>query len=181
MKRHRLILLSGILVALIFFFLGVKNWMGSQEQTVPPPVVRSTPPVQVSPPAPTTQPKPTEQQKEEKPETKVAQTTPKGEQKPKQEGVEEGKKPKPKVEQKTKGKVEKEKREAEHNYVVQIGAFKSEERAKGVLKLAKDKGFTAFLIEENGFYKVRVRVKAQDIASALGKVRGEFKSAFLVK
>jgi DedD protein len=39
-KRERLIILLGILIALIFFYFGLNEWLKSKEEQVsPPPVV----------------------------------------------------------------------------------------------------------------------------------------------
>jgi len=79
LQKHRLILLLGVLVALIFFYLGVNTWMESQERkTAPPPVVRAKPPVQIKPEAKqvkpqTPQPPQTQKAPVRKPEKKVAE------------------------------------------------------------------------------------------------------------
>ncbi len=210
MKKHRLVLLLGILVALIFFYLGLNTWMASQEQqSAPPPVVRSKPPVQIKPPAQPVKPQPpapaAPKVEEETPKPKVVKLTPtepkkeekKVEEKPKPQVKKAEEKPKPKVQKPKEVKKEIVKREEEpkpkkvsvkkekpkslREYVVQIGAFKSKDNADKSLKLARSKGFDAFIIEEEGLYKVRVRVKAKSLLSALREVRGEFKNAFIVR
>ena len=201
MQRHRLALLLGILVALVFFYLGINTWMESQQiKTAPPPVVRAKPPVQVKPPA---QPvKPVEPPKVEEKVTVATNSPPleekpnhpkeptnkdanpkdrvKNLEKPRDQAAEKPKEKKPKV------KVQKPKKEAKpekplKDYVVQIGAFKSKENAQKRLKEAKEDGFDAFLIEEEGLYKVRIRIKAENFRVAISKVRKTFKNAFVVR
>ena len=183
MKKHRLVLLLGILVALIFFYLGLNTWMASQEQrSTPPPVVRIKPPVQIKPPAQPVKPAPPEPKTEEEaPKPKVVKLTPTKTKKEEKKAAEE---PKPEAgkPKKVAKKEKKSKRvKALREYVVQIGAFKFRENARKRFKMAKDKGFEAFIIEEEGLYKVRVRVKARSLLSALREVRGEFKGAFIVR
>jgi DedD protein len=214
LQKHRLVLLLGILIALIFFYFGVNTWMESQQKQVsPPPVVRSKPPVQIKPktqPVKPAQPKPAPKPKEqvkkppEKPQPKaVAQkktaqpkTQEPRKEKPKMAQTET--KPAPKKTLKEKQEPKKEvtpqpkqvakKSEAKKQpapaklkeYVVQIGAFKVKENAQRRLKVAKQSGYEAFIIEEDGLYKVRVRVKSENLISALKKVRSSFRNAFVV-
>ncbi|RLJ69846.1 DedD protein [Hydrogenivirga caldilitoris] len=213
LQKHRLVLLLGILVALVFFYFGVNTWMESQEKRVaPPPVVRSKPPVEIKPeskPIKPVEPKPIEKPIEKVakpiPEVKPPQPKPQPQtpppqavaQKPKEETKPPQQKPEPKkvvkeqpkteekkVEQKVaKAAPEKEKKAPAQlrDYVVQIGAFKIKENADKSLNLAKEKGLEAFIIEEDGLYKVRIRVKAENPISALRKVRTSFKNAFVVQ
>ncbi|EDP75004.1 SPOR domain-containing protein [Hydrogenivirga sp. 128-5-R1-1] len=221
-QKHRLVLLLGILVALVFFYFGVNTWMESQQKRVaPPPVVRSKPPVEikrqtkpikpiqpkpaqqqvqkVAKPAPKPQPakpqpKPTAQKPAPKPQKPVAKAQPKPAKpqpekkpakvvkeqpkpQPKREAVE---KPPQKVAKASKPKAESKKVAKLRDYVVQIGAFKVKANAEKRLKLAKQKGYEAFIIEEDGLHKVRVRVKAESLISALKKVRTSFQNAFVV-
>ena len=220
-QKHRLVLLLGILVALIFFYLGVNTWMENQGGSeIPPPVVRTKPPVQIKPPSPpvkpeTPKPQPTPVAKapktveEAKPVREVEETAPKPEikkievkkpsqkkkvEKPKAQKREE--KTQVKEEKQTKQPAKKVKKREEkpkkvakktsekrslEEYVVQIGAFKKKENADKVLKVAKVKGYDTFIIEEEGLYKVRVRVKAPSLISALRSVRKDFKNSFVVR
>ncbi len=52
--KHRIALLIGLLVALVFFYLGVNRWIESQQSmtATPPPIVRSKEPVQIKPESP---------------------------------------------------------------------------------------------------------------------------------
>lgn len=231
MRKHRLVLLLGVLVALVFFYLGLNTWMTAQEQqSTPPPVVRVKPPVQIKPSSEPVKPEmPQPGTEEETPRPKVVKLTPpepKEEVKPeetkpeasepKEEVKEEAPPPQPQETAQTQEKAEEvakeqkeqapaprpqetseeqikaqptkeegekpeEKTKELRDYVVQIGAFKLKENARKRLELAKSKGFDAFMIEEDGLYKVRVRVKAGSILSALREVRGEFREAFLVR
>ncbi len=189
-QKHRLVLLLGILVALVFFYLGLNTWMSSQGQTQPPPpVVRATPPVQIEPPAKPVkpevskpappEPEPATQQEAPKPQV-IEVNKPPAE--PKKTEAKEEKKPKVERKVKAQKKEVKPKREGKlKEYVVQIGAFKSKEKATEQLESAKRKGFEAFVIEEGLYYKVRVKVKAESILSALREVRSEFRNAFAVR
>ena len=192
LQKHRLILLLGVLVALIFFYLGVNTWMETQERrTAPPPVVRTKPPVQIKPEAKQVKPqtpKPPQAQKTppRKPEKKVVQK--KQPQKPARTA--EAKKPQPQKQvpvkkappQKKQPQPQKKPAPAPmKEFVAQIGAFKLKSNAEKSLALAKKKGFTAFIVEENGLYKVRVRFKAKNLRSALRTVRRDFSGAFIVR
>ncbi|WP_457601449.1 SPOR domain-containing protein [Hydrogenivirga sp.] len=221
LQKHRLVLLLGILVALVFFYFGVNTWMESQQkQVAPPPVVRSKPPVQikreakpikpikprpVQKPAPQVaqkpvakprpakpQPKPVAQKPAPKPQKPVAKPQPKPAPQKQAKATKEQPKPQPKKEvspkpvKTAKATPPKQKTEKKDtgaklkDYVVQIGAFKVKANAEKRLKLAKQKGYEAFIIEEDGLHKVRVRVKANSLLSALKKVRSSFQNAFVV-
>jgi DedD protein len=174
MQRHRLALLLGVLVALVFFYLGINTWMESQRmKAAPPPVVRAKPPVQTTP---QTEPlKPVEPVVLRNPEP-VSQNSPgeeRAEGNPEEEEIKEPKEEPKEEKPKRKGDLK--------DFVFQIGAFKKKENAQKRLQRAKESGFDAFLIEEEGLYKVRVRVKAEDLKGAISKVRKSFKSAFVVR
>jgi len=196
LQKHRLILLLGILVALLFFYLGVNTWMETQQRrTAPPPVVRAKPPVQTKPEAKQVKPQTpktpqTQRQQPQKPPVKKAEQP----KKQKEVRVAEKKTPKPtraQTVQKTptaKQPPTKKPLQARagkktplKEFVAQIGAFKVKSNAERNLRVAKQKGFTAFIVEEDGLYKVRVRFKAQDLRTALRKVRKTFEGAFIVR
>ncbi len=257
-QKHRLVLLLGVAVALVFFYLGVNTWIESQQkQIAPPPVVRANPPVEIKKGAPVVKPEeptPTETQ-EEKPRPIIEKIQPVKRPQPKEEKKEETKevktakeekaqkpitqsqkkekptppvkreepkktevakvvekKPptptkreetkatqsvKPKAEQPKKpvtkpapqskeekvvvAKIPKEKPKKLKEFVLQVGAFKNRKNALRTLNSAKKAGYEAFLIEEEGLYKVRVREKADSFMSALKRVRSNFKSAFIVR
>jgi DedD protein len=72
MRKERLLILLGILIALIFFYVGLNKWLESKPESAPPPVVvRPTPkqPVQ-----PTTPPK--EEKAKEEPKAEEKKQTP---------------------------------------------------------------------------------------------------------
>ena len=54
MKRERLVILLGLLVALVFFYFGLNEWLKSKEEQVKPPpvVVKPAPSQRETPPAP---------------------------------------------------------------------------------------------------------------------------------
>ncbi len=201
-QKHRLILLLGILVALIFFYFGVNTWMESQGQrATPPPIVRTKPPVQIKS---ASQPVKPEKPKVSQPKTQVAKAPEKtGKRKPAGEEKEQRKekkvkvvqheeKPKPavkkkeikeepkKVKKKAVAKKEKAKRVL-RDYVIQIGAFKIKKNADKMVSFAKKGGYEAFIIEEEKLYKVRLRVKAENMRTALKNVKRKFKDAFVVR
>ncbi len=258
-QKHRLVLLLGIAVALVFFYLGVNTWIESQQkQIAPPPVVRANPPVEIKKGVPVVkpeEPKPTETQ-EEKPRPVIEKIQPVKRPQPKEEKKEEPKevktakeyksqkpitetkkaekpakpqpvrkekpqkrelakaeekpapkpvtpvkkkevvketKPAPPKQETTKpvakpekekvvvAKIPKEKPKKLKEFVLQVGAFKNRKNALRTLNSAKKAGYEAFLIEEDGLYKVRVREKADSFMTALKRVRGTFKSAFIVR
>ena len=173
--RHRLVLLLGILVALTFFYLGVNTWMSAQEKrATPPPIVSSKPAVAPPPkPTPNLNPKPADETPKPrviKPSHPLSETPTERVEKPKEEIKEKANKsPQEQTQKKLK------------EYIVQIGAFKLKKNADARLKLAKEKGFEVFMIEEDGLYKVRVRVEAKSSLSALRETRNRLGSAFIVK
>ncbi|MDQ7083387.1 MAG: SPOR domain-containing protein [Aquificota bacterium] len=180
MQRHRLALLLGILVALVFFYLGLNTWMESQQMKVsPPPVVRAKPPVQTIQRVETV--KPEEPKPEEKrvapPESLEAKAGNPHPDKP--EADSEPGKGNP--ERKEEAKAEPAESKALKDFVVQIGAFKDRKNAESRLKKAKERGYDAFIIEEEGLYKVRVRVKASSVSGAVSEVKRNFKGAFVVR
>ncbi|MCX8164575.1 MAG: SPOR domain-containing protein [Aquificaceae bacterium] len=207
MKREKLIILLGILMALVFFYLGLNEWLKTKEERIQPPPVTVKP---TSPKQPTTteevqkkEPeKTTNIQGEEKPqqrqETPIVQKVPTQEAK---EEVREQKKEeqhkKTKVEQKDliAQKVKQEKEESKPKnreataklpekkelkvYTVQIGAFKDKERARGLVERANSMGYEAKVVEEDNFYKVRLTVRTNNINQELGKLRKTFGGAIL--
>ncbi|MFN3870929.1 MAG: SPOR domain-containing protein, partial [Aquificaceae bacterium] len=72
MKKEKLVVLLGMLMALIFFFLGLNQWLKTKEEVQPPPLVVSPPLAKTpeEPPkveAPTQEVKREEHKQEEKP------------------------------------------------------------------------------------------------------------------
>ena len=196
--KHRLIFLGALVVGLILFYLGLNTWMKQEEQKTPPaPVVIIK------------QPEAEEQQREEQkgpevgekslaqesqqtakqPTTQVAQQppkeeelqqkaeTPKAPQVEKQEEKAVAKKETKKVTEAPKKKT----REELKTFVFQVGAFRNKENAQKVIRIAEKEGLSAKIIEEEGFYKVRVYAKAPSYEVAYKKVKSHFKDAFAVR
>ncbi len=205
MKKHRLVLLLGILVALVFFYFGLNTWMESQQQKIsPPPVAQFRPPVEVRKPSEPVKPKvpepaPTPTPVGEKPQEiaklpKPQEETPKQERgRPEDKGDKlQHKEPTQKV---TREKTKEEKKVAKRSspvkkpalnralksFTLQIGAFKSKDNARRLVARAKHIGYRAFIVEEGGLYKVRIKVKASSLIGALKKARKDFRGAFAVK
>ncbi len=197
MNKERFIILSGILVALVFFYIGLNEWLKSKEEKVQPPPLVVKPAVK---PAPTPQ-----QAKEEKPQENIAKPEApktKEEAQPKKDLIAqkikeekqkvEVKEEKPQVKETPKQEVKKEeatkkaetkkeavKARAVKTYTVQVGAFKNREGAEKTLKKATSMGYKANIVEEDGFYKVRLSVKTDNIKGELQKLRSAFGSAIL--
>ncbi len=186
MKRERLIILLGVLVALVFFYLGLNEWLKTKEEQVQPPplVVKPSPQKKVEPqaqqpPASTNLERKSEQKKEEdkvqeKQEIKEAPKT------KEQDVIAQKIKEEKKIETLQKAKeVEKVTKAPLKTYTVQIGAFKSRESAEKVAERARKMGYKVTIVEEDNFYKVRVLVKTNDINSELRKLRGTFGGAIV--
>jgi cell division protein FtsN len=206
MRKERLLILSGILIALIFFYLGLNKWLESKPESAPPPVVvRPTSPQPTSPPQEekakeepkVEEKKETQKQKEDliakkiqeekkkEEETKGVQktleskklTAQKQETRKESEKVEEEKIQKSTVAEQEK-QAEKPKGEVKE-YVIQIGAFSSKENADRALKKAKSMGYKGEIVSEDKFYKVRVRVKTDDPKKVLAELRSAFGGAII--
>jgi cell division protein FtsN len=206
MRKERLLILSGILIALIFFYLGLNKWLESKPESAPPPVVvRPTSPQPTSPPQEekakeepkAEEKKETQKQKEDliakkiqeekkkEEETKGVQktleskklTAQKQETRKESEKVEEEKIQKSTVAEQEK-QAEKPKGEVKE-YVIQIGAFSSKENADRALKKAKGMGYKGEIVSEDKFYKVRVRVKTDDPKKVLAELRSAFGGAII--
>jgi len=196
MKKERLLILLGILVALIFFYVGLNKWLESKPESAPPPVVVRPTPKQ--PAQPTTPPKEEKAKEEPKVEEKK-QAPPPEPQKPKEDliakKIQEEKKKEEKTKevqktqegknltaqrQETRKEVAKQEKQAEKpkgevkEYVIQIGAFSSKENADRALGKAKSMGYKGEIVSEDKFYKVRVRVKTDDPKKVLAKLRSAF-------
>jgi type IV secretory pathway VirB10-like protein len=193
MKKERLLILLGILVALIFFYVGLNKWLESKPESAPPPVVvRPTPPQPIPPPQ-------EEKAKEEPKAEEKKQTPPPEPQKPKEDLIakkiqEEKTKEVQKTQegtnltaqkQETRKEVAKQEKQAEKpkgevkEYVIQIGAFSSKENAEKALEKAKSMGYKGEIVSEDKFYKVRVRVKTDDPNKVLAKLRSSFGGAII--
>jgi cell division protein FtsN len=206
MRKERLLILSGILIALIFFYLGLNKWLESKPESAPPPVVvRPTSPQPTSPPQEekakeepkAEEKKETQKQKEDLIAKKIQEEKKKEEEaKGVQKTLESKKLTAQKQEtQKESEKVEEEKiqkstvaeqeKQAEKpkgevkEYVIQIGAFSSKENADKALKKAKGMGYKGEIVSEDKFYKVRVRVKTDDPKKVLAELRSAFGGAII--
>ena len=206
MRKERLLILSGILIALIFFYLGLNKWLESKPESAPPPaVVRPTSPQPTSPPQEekakeepkAEEKKETQKQKEDliakkiqeekkkEEETKGVQktleskklTAQKQETRKESEKVEEEKIQKSTVAEQEK-QAEKPKGEVKE-YVIQIGAFSSKENADRALEKAKSMGYKGEIVSEDKFYKVRVRIKTDDPKKVLAKLKSAFGGAII--
>jgi len=196
MRKERLFILLGTLIALIFFYVGLNKWLESKPESAPPPVVvRPTPPQPAQPISP-----PQEEKAKEEPKAEEREQTPPPEpKKPKEDLIaqkiqeektkEVQKTPESKnltaQRQETRKEVAKQEKQAEkpkrevREYVIQIGAFSSKENADRALGKAKSMGYRGEIVNEDNFYKVRVRVKTDDPKKVLAKLKATFGSAII--
>ncbi len=194
MKRERLIILLGVFVALVFFYLGLNEWLKTKGDNVQPPllVVKPTPqreeaPQPQQPPASAElEPKAEVKKQEEKQEIKETPKT--KEQDVIAQKIREEKRiePSQKAKEKRANEKPREVRESREvakatlkTYTVQIGAFVNEEGAKKTAERARKMGYRVNIVEEDNFYKVRILVKTDDIDSELRKLRGIFGGAII--
>jgi len=208
MGKERLLILLGTLIALIFFYIGLNKWLESKPESVQPPpvVVKPTPPQPAQPISPhqeekaeeepkveekkqTPPPEPQKQkegliaQKMQKEKIKEVQKSQKGknltaQKRGTQKKSEKVKKVQKKMVAKQGKRLEKPKREVKE-YVIQIGAFSLKENADRALKKAKSMGYRAEIVNEDNFYKVRVRVKTDDPKKVLAKLKATFGGAVI--
>jgi len=196
MRKERLLILLGTLIALIFFYVGLNKWLESKPESAPPPVVvRPAPPQPAQPISP-----PQEEKAKEEPKAEEKKQTPPPEpQKPKEDLIaqkiqEEKAKEVQKTQegknltvqkQKARKEVAKQEKQVEKpkgevkEYVIQIGAFSSKENAEKALEKAKSMGYRAEIVSEDEFYKVRVRVKTDDPNKVLAELSSSFGSAII--
>ncbi|WP_448584470.1 SPOR domain-containing protein [Thermocrinis sp.] len=182
MKKERLVILLGTLVALISFYLGLNQWLKQKTPTEPPPVVvRPIPkPVEgnqskVEKLEPPVEQKPeTEKEKEDLIAKKIEEEKKKDSIKQ----IETEKEPKQVAKNSLtaqKDRVKKEKKE----YVIQIGAFVYKENAEKALSKAKGMGYAGEIVSEDKFYKVRVKVRTDNIKTEVNKLKSVFGSAIV--
>ncbi|MDW8434451.1 MAG: SPOR domain-containing protein [Aquificaceae bacterium] len=188
MKREKMVILLGVFVALVFFYLGLNEWLSSKTEKVqaPPVIVKPALPDKAVTEAvkPPTQPpkegiKGNEQglPREDKKDALAQKIK---EEKVKEEKRKEEKTEKEKIEQKKDAPKVKEDKEAK-TYTVQVGAFKEKERAIKVMEKAKSMGYQVTLVEEDKFYKVRLTVHTGNLQAELSKLRKTFGGAILKK
>jgi Sporulation related domain. len=196
MGRERLLILLGTLIALIFFYVGLNKWLESKPESAPPPVVvRPTPPQQAQSIS-----SPQEEKAKEEPKVEEKKQSPPPEpQKQKEDLIaqkiqEEKTKEVQKTQenknltaqkQETREEVAKREKQAEKpkgevkEYVIQVGAFSSKENADRALEKAKSMGYRGEIVNEDNFYKVRVRVKTDDPKKVLAKLKATFGGAII--
>lgn len=191
MKKEKLIILSGILIALVFFYLGLNEWMKTKEEQVqPPPLVVKPPPQEAPKPAPreveAPQPQtpPPQETPREAPEQKPEEKQPPkdADQDPLAQKIKEEKKVKipEAVRKESRAPVRREVGSAEPRvYTVQIGAFRSKEKADRAMERAKQMGYRVSIVEEDNFYKVRLSVETGNIEGELRRLRSVFGGAIL--
>lgn len=180
-KNKRFVILLGIVIALLSFYIGLESWISSKEKPQPPPVVVT----------PTTQTQQDQAQFQQKDLQKEAEE-PKGvseskedkqdviakaiqDNKVQQEALHASQESAPKKEEQTKQP----KRGSKKSYVVQIGAFSNEDNAAKALSKAKSMGYSPYIKEEDNFYKVIIKVQTDDINAELKKLRAAFGGAIL--
>jgi len=198
MRKERLLILLGTLIALISFYVGLNKWLESKPESAPPPVVvKPTPP---QPTSPQQEGKPNEEAKvEEKKQASLPEPQKQEEdliakkiqeEKNKEEKIKEVQKTQESKnltaqKQETQKEVAKQEKQAEkpkgevREYVIQIGAFSSKENADRALEKAKSMGYRAEIVNEDNFYKVRVRVKTDDPKKVLAKLKATFGGAII--
>lgn len=196
MRKERLLILLGTLIALIFFYVGLNKWLESKPESAPPPVVvKPTPPQPAQPISP-----PQEEEAKEEPKVEEKkQVLPSEPQKQKEDLIaqkiqEEKTKEVQKTQesknlaaqkQEARKEVAKQEKQAEKpkkevkEYVIQIGAFSSKENADRALEKAKSMGYRGEIVNEDNFYKVRVRVKTDDPKKVLAKLKDTFGGAII--
>ena len=177
MGKERLLILLGTLIALIFFYVGLNKWLESKSESAPPPVV-----VKPAPPQPASSQQEEKAKEEPKVEEKKQAPSPEPQkqkedliaQKIQEEKTKEARKEVAKQEkqpEKPKGEV--------REYVIQIGAFSSKENAEKALEKAKSMGYRGEIVNEDNFYKVRVRVKTDEPKKVLAKLKATFGGAII--
>ncbi len=193
MRKERLLILLGTLIALISFYVGLNKWLESKSESAPPPVVvKPTPP---QPASPQQEGKPNEEAKvEEKKSTPPPEPQKQEEdliaQKIQEEKIKEVQKTQESKnltaqKQETQKEVAKQEKQAEKpkgevkEYVIQIGAFSSKENAEKALEKAKSMGYRGEIVSEDKFYKVRVRIKTDDPNKVLAELSSSFGGAII--
>ncbi len=158
MKGYRIVLLVGLLVALVFFYLGLNEWIYSNKPTAnPPPIVYK-------------ERRKEEMRRELADNIKLKEEKEKKEEQKKQKIVKNPNKPEKK---KTK--------KAKRIKIIQVGAFSKEKNAKVALKKIANMGYTAIILREDGFFKVRVKIEEDKLKDALTKLRKVFGNVIIIR
>ncbi|ADC88936.1 Sporulation domain protein [Thermocrinis albus DSM 14484] len=171
MKRERLILLVGLLVALVSFYVGLNQWLSSKNQPSTPVTIMPVKPTPSPPPA-TSAPSSTTTPPESSQQTQAATPTEKHVSPTPSTTTEAHEKPHEKPKEKPKPRPKKE-------YLIQVGAFTYQENAQKALEKAQKMGYKGHIKKEDGFYKVLLVVKTDNIDEHLQKLRKEFGGAFV--
>ncbi|MCS6957041.1 MAG: SPOR domain-containing protein [Aquificaceae bacterium] len=184
MKKERLIILLGILVALVFFYLGLNEWLKTKEEQIkPPPLVVKPAPIKSETQQPTSQEQ--EQKLPQGEKDLIAQKIKEEKQEPKDRKEQEEKVIKPQKDHTEKEITKKPSEEKSipkgesKTYTVQVGAFRSKEGAQKVAQKAEGMGYKVNVVEEDNFYKVRLIVRTNNINQELTKLRKAFGSALI--
>ncbi len=182
-RQRRFVVLLGILVALVSFYVGLNMWISSKKEEAQPLPVVVKPKPQEKPQEQPSQPVEAMQKPQEKPQEQLpAPPTPQPTKEEKRQDViaqkiqEEKKIPEEKAPQQT----QEEKVRKMRSYTVQVGAFSSRENALKALSRAKSMGYKNVNIkEEDGFYKVLINLRTDNINQELRKLRLSFGGAIL--
>ncbi len=190
MRGYRIILLIGVLVALIFFYLGLNEWIYSNKNSAsPPPVVykeRNEKELrrELANNIKEAEPGPKKEVVKRKRDEEVVDKK----HSYKKDGRDEKKLMKKKTADKEVGVKEKNvekrivnKRNSYKARIVQIGAFSKEKNAKVAMKKANGMGYKVTIVKEDGFYKVRVYVNAKKFREEFSRLKRTFGGAIVIK
>ncbi len=164
MKGYRIVLLVGLLVALVFFYLGLNEWIYSNKPIAnPPPIVYKERSKE-------------EMRKELAERIKLKEENKEKEEQKKQNIVKSTKKPEKNKINRTTNKIK-----AKKTKIIQVGAFSREKNAKVALKKIANMGYTAIILREDGFFKVRVKVEEDRFKDAITKLRKVFGNVIIIR
>ncbi len=191
MKKERLIILLGILVALVFFYLGLNEWLKTKEEQVQPPPVTVKPSPQKQETPQETPPTSTPEAKQP-PKSETEKAMPQQEQEKKQaseenkkdliaQKIREEKSSRKGTEVKPESTPQKKEVKTTRlkTYTVQVGAFVNKESAEKQAQKARKMGYKTSIVEEENFYKVKVTVSTDNIEAELRKLKSTFGGAIL--
>ena len=164
MKGYRVVLLIGVLVALIFFYLGLNEWIDSNKTSInPPPIVYK-------------------ERAEKEIRREIANSI-----REKGKPAEEEKVRNTKNEEREVKSVKTEKRKKTLNKkiikyrIIQIGAFSKEKNAKVAMKKASAMGYKVTMVKEDGFYKLRVHVNEDKYKEEFKRLKRIFGGAIVIR
>ncbi len=164
MKGYRIVLLIGVLVALIFFYLGLNEWINSNKASInPPPIVYK-------------------ERTEKEIRREIANSIRERGKPSEEEKVKKTKNEERKVKS---VKTEKNKKTLNKKIIkykiIQIGAFSKEKNAKVAMKKASAMGYKVTMVKEDGFYKVRVYVNEDKYKDEFKKLKSMFGGAIVIR